>query len=142
MVDITNEELRGNRRRAQSELTSADQSIEPAGHKLTRLYASLEGGKVDLDGLAPRLKQLRAEQRALDEGRDQVLAETNEPAGMELDLANIQQYAGEIRAVLESSACLERKTFLGSFMREGRVRAKRRGYRVHGARANWRRVDW
>ena len=118
MVEITNEELRGNRRRAQSELAGVDQSIEAVSHKLTRLYAALEGGKVDLDDLAPRLKELRAEQRALDERRDQVLAETNEPAGMELDLAEIQQYAGEIRAVLEDSAFLESKTFLGSFVRK------------------------
>ena len=47
-----------------------------------------------------------------------MLAETNEPVGRELDLANIQQYVGEIRAVLESGACLESKTFLGSFVRK------------------------
>ena len=56
MVDITNEKPRGNKRRAQSELTSADQSIEAVGHKLPRLYAGLEGGKADLDDLAPRLE--------------------------------------------------------------------------------------
>ena len=142
LVELTNEELRGSRRRAQSELAGVDQSIEAAGHKLTRLYAALEGGKVDLDDLAPRLKELRPNQRALEERRDQVLAETNEPAGMELDLANIQQYAGEIRAVLGDSAVPESKAFLGSFMREGRVRAKRRGYQVHCARATWTRVGW
>ena len=78
----------------------------------------MEGGKVDLDDLAPRLKELRAEQRALDEGRDQVLAETNQPACPELDLAKVREYAGEMRSLLESSTFLESKTFLGSFVRK------------------------
>ena len=116
LVEITNEELRGNRRQAQSELAGLERFVEAVRLKLTRLYAALESGKVDIDDLAPRLKELRAEQRALEERRVQALADTNESACMELDLAKIQDYAGEMRALLESSTFLESKTFLGSFV--------------------------
>ena len=118
LVELTNEELRGNRRQAQSDLTRLERSVEEVNLKLTRLYAALESGKVDIDDLAPRLKELRAEQRALGERRDRASAETNEPACMELDLAEIQGYADEMRSLLEGSAFLESKTFLGSFVRK------------------------
>ena len=118
LVELTNEEMKGNRRQARSDLARLERSIEEVSLKLTRLYAALESGKVDIDDLAPRLKELRAEQRALGERRDQALAEANEPACRELDLPKIREYAGEMRSLLESSTFLESKTFLGSFVRK------------------------
>ncbi len=118
LVEITNEELKENRRQAQSELAGLERCIDAVSLKLTRLYAALESGKVDIDDLAPRLKELRAEQRTLGERRDQALAETNQPACPELDLAKVREYAGEMRSLLESSTFLESKTFLGSFVRK------------------------
>ena len=118
LVEITNEELRGNRRQARGELAALERSIDAVSLKLTRLYAALESGKVDIDDLAPRLKELRAPQRTLGERRDQAPAETNQPACAELDLPKVRQYAGEIRSLLESSTFLESKTFLASFVRK------------------------
>ena len=86
--------------------------------KLGRLYSALESGKVDIDDLAPRLKELRAEQKALLEKQDEALFQMDESAPPEVDLPRLRKLVADMKAILESSTFLESKAFLRSFIRK------------------------
>ena len=124
LVKITNEQLRVDRRRCEKQLDTLEQDNKELELKLGRLYAAIESGKVDIDDLAPRLRQLRAEQRQLKERQDEALDELSLAGEHRLSLKATQEYAGDLKNLLQSSSFMESKAFLRSFVR--RVEFSRR----------------
>ena len=118
LVDLTNEELGKSRTRSEKQLEDLERAIKEVDRKLRRLYSALESGKVEVDDLAPRLKELRDRQREMKEKQNQVLDEMNRTGHLHLDIVSTQEYVGELRGLLESTSFLECKTFLGSFIRK------------------------
>ena len=117
LVELSNEQLSIDRRRIERRLDSlalVDREVET---KLGRLYTALESGKVDIDDLAPRLKQLRTEQREIKQKQDETLDEFNKASDRSFSLEATQEYVRELRCLLKSTSFLESKTFLGSFVR-------------------------
>ena len=102
LVKITNEQLRVDRRRCEKQLDTLEQDNKELELKLGRLYAAIESGKVDIDDLAPRLRQLRAEQRQLKERQDEALDELSLAGEHRLSLKATQEYAGDLKNLLQS----------------------------------------
>ena len=117
LVKLTNEQLRVDRRRLEKQLEALERANQDLDLKLGRLYAALESGKVDIDDLAPRLRQLRAEQRQLKEKQDDVLDDLSLPVELRLNLEATKQYSNELRNLLQSASFMESKAFLSSFVR-------------------------
>ncbi len=117
LVDLTNEEMRVNKRHAIKQLDYLDKEARSVEQKLEHVYAAVESGRVDIDDLAPRLKQLRAEQRELNEKRDDALDDMNQVDQTPFDAIQIEQYIQDLRNLLQSASFLESKTFLGTFIR-------------------------
>ena len=133
LLDLANEELRLYKRRAVSRLDRLNREAESIEQKLGHVYAALESGSVDIDDLAPRLKELRARQRELDEKKDEALDEMNRRGDSLLNPTAFRSHIGDLKGMLQSASFLERKTFLGSFIR--RIDFTRAGGRdrVHDA---------
>ena len=117
LVELTNEEIRVNKRRATKQLDHLDREARSVDQKLEHVYAALESGKVDIDDLAPRLKELRAEQRELNEKRDEALDDMNQADQTPLDAILMEHYVQDLRTLLQSASFLESKTFIGTFIR-------------------------
>ncbi len=117
LVDLTNEELRVNQRRAADQLDRLDTEARSVEQKLARLYSALESGKVDIDDLAPRLKELRVMQIELEDKRAEALEELDRTGDNLLNPLVMDHYVEDLRSVLESSSFFECKSFLGSFIR-------------------------
>ena len=73
--------------------------------------------QVDIDDLAPRIKELRAQQRALEDRQNELLDEMNREGPRRLDLQQIQEYVASLKSVLSSNSFLEQKSFLRSFIK-------------------------
>ena len=117
LLDLANEELRLYKRRAVSRLDRLNREAESIEQKLGHVYAALESGSVDIDDLAPRLKELRARQRELDEKKDEALDEMNQRGDSPLNPAAFRCHLRDLKGILQSTSFLERKTFIGSFIR-------------------------
>ena len=72
---------------------------------------------MDIDDLAPRLKELRAEQRELREKMDEALDDINQAGHEHLDVVAMEKYVAELQDLLQSATFQESKTFLASFVR-------------------------
>ena len=99
-----------NRRRAINQLDHLEREARTVEQKLEHLYAALESGKVDIDDLAPRLKELRAEQRELNEKRDEALDDMNQADHAPFDAIQMEHYVQDLRSLLHSASFLESKT--------------------------------
>ena len=117
LVDLVNEELRLHERRAVEQLDHLNLEAKSIEQSLAHVYAALEGGKVDIDDLAPRLKELRARQREIEEKKDEALDQMNQGDGSRFDPSAMDRYVEDLRATLQSASFLECKTFLRTFIR-------------------------
>ena len=117
LVQLANEELGVSRHRAEQKLERLERESRSVQKRLERLYAALESEKVDLDDLAPRLKELRAEQRELSEKTDEALDDMNQAGHVPLDVVAMDKYVAELQSLLQSATFQESKAFLASFVR-------------------------
>ena len=82
---------------------------------LSRLYDAPETGKLELDDLAPRIKELKARQDELGKARVEIEAEVIAQGVEQVDVAIVKTYAQGLRGLLEEADFTERKAFLRSF---------------------------
>ena len=116
-MDLTNEEIRVNKRRAMKQLGRLDREARSVEQKFEHVYAALEGGSMDIDDLAPRLEELRAEQRELNEKRVEALDDMNQSDQTPFDAIQMEHYIQDLRSLLHSASFPESKAFLGTFIR-------------------------
>ena len=117
LAQLINEELSLRRRQYKKQLQRLTRDIKSVEQKLSRLYTALESGKVDIDDLAPRLKDLRAEHRKLNEKRDEALDDMNQTAHRGFDAIEVEEYIADLRRLLHTGSFLECKALFGSFVR-------------------------
>jgi site-specific DNA recombinase len=96
--------------------------IENAGQpsltaRLSRLYDALETGEIELDDLAPRIRELKARQNELTKARVQAEAEMIAQGIEQVDIATVKAYAQDLRGLLQEADFTERKAFLHSFIK-------------------------
>ena len=117
LVDLVNEELKMNSGLYEQQLSQVEQQLGQVQSKLSKLYAALETGKVDIEDLAPRIKEHRIQQRELEEKRDELLEKMNNDTPKVMNLNAIQQYVSSLKALLGSASFLEQKAFLRTFIK-------------------------
>jgi predicted RNase H-like nuclease (RuvC/YqgF family) len=91
--------------------------------KLSRLYSALETGKVDIEDLAPRIKELRNQQNELEDKRNELLDSMNDESPKLLDLKTVKEYVSGLKTLLSSSSIMEQKSFLRSFIKRVELNA-------------------
>ena len=117
LVHLSAEEFSKDSRHFESQFNEIGQQLAQAQGRLTKLYSALESGKVDLEDLAPRIKEVRTQQKELEDKRNQLLDEMNEGSPINLGLDRIREYVDSLKTLLESSSFIEQKTFLKSFIK-------------------------
>ena len=81
---------------------------------LAKLYDTLETGKLILDDLAPRIKELRTQQDELCKTRLQLEAEMAAQGGTHVDTEIVKSYAEDLKGLLDEADITESKSFLHS----------------------------
>ena len=117
LVHLSIEEFTKNSSHFEIQLNEVGQQLGQVQGRLTKLYAALESGKVDLEDLAPRIKEIRAQQKELEDKRNELLDGMNDGAPRPLDLDKIQEYVASLKTFLESSSFMEQKSFMRSFIK-------------------------
>jgi site-specific DNA recombinase len=84
---------------------------------LAKLYDALETGKVSLDDLAPRIKELRNRQDELSKTRFQIEADDITRGIKYVDTEVVKLYASKLKELFEESDIVESKAFLRSFIK-------------------------
>ncbi|MGC8834398.1 MAG: hypothetical protein ACP5R4_10125, partial [Armatimonadota bacterium] len=84
--------------------------------RLHKLYNALEIGKLDVEDLAPRIKELRGQIDEL-EGKRLDLIESIRDAKVELlEASVVKAYVDDLKALLCKGSIVEQKSFLRSFV--------------------------
>lgn len=117
LVILVNEELQSASYGLKDRLDVIDAELKDVRARLSKLYDALETGKLKLDDLALRIRELKNRQDELNKARVQTEAEMVAMGVEQVDLATVKAYAEDLRSLLEEADFVERKAFLRSFIK-------------------------
>ena len=117
LVKLVNEELDSTHVVLKDKLDVIDAELNDVKARLSRLYDVLETGKLNLDDLAPRIRELKTRQDSLSEARVQTEADMVVQGVQHVDYEMVKSYAQDLRGLLEEADFTESKTFLRSFVK-------------------------
>ena len=116
LVRLTNEELQASLDNVQARLGTMDSQAGDVERRLDRLYDALETGRLDLDDLAPRIKELKQKRDLILRARAEVL-ETLGAGKVELVSREVVlDYLRDLKGLLENGTVTGRRLFLRSFI--------------------------
>jgi site-specific DNA recombinase len=117
LVLLTNEALDSKNGVLRDKLSAADAELADIRVRLSRLYDVLETGKLNLDNLAARIKELNVRQDELLRMRVQVEADMVVEGVNHIDVEKIKSYAEDLYNLLEEADFPRSKAFLRSFVK-------------------------
>ncbi len=117
LVRRVNEELDSGRGLLSDKLDCIDDSLAEVRARLSRLYEALETGKLSLDDLAPRIKDLRVREADLSKARLQIEAEVLAKEPHRVDAEAIKTHARDLKAILDESDTAASRAFLKTFVK-------------------------
>ena len=115
LIQLVEAELKAEAKGKGERLRRAEQETREVEARLDRLYWALETGKLELEDLAPRIKQLRGQLDELDNER--VRIETKGQMMPRIDGVLVKAYADEVLEHLGQSESTEARAFLRSFVK-------------------------
>jgi site-specific DNA recombinase len=103
------------------EIRTIDSGIADVAARLTRVYDALETGKIPIDLLATRLRELKERQDKLHGRKNELyMLMTGEKAEVATQ-QEVAKCAADFQELLEEGSLMEKKTFIRSFVDEVRV---------------------
>jgi site-specific DNA recombinase len=105
----------------QNELNMLSSTIEDTDHRLGRLYDAIETGKLSLDDVVVRIRELRQRQEQLQVRRIEIENQMSDRKVELADLKTISAYVDDLHNLLREGSLTERRAFIRSFIKEIRV---------------------
>ena len=116
-----NEEMDTSVVKYREELDIISAGITGINSRLDRLYDALETGKIELDDLSPRIRQLRQQQQQLQARKWELEALLADRHKELIDLEMVARCVDDLHNLLEESSIAERKSFIRGFVKEIKV---------------------
>jgi site-specific DNA recombinase len=117
LVRLVNEEIDSTHGILKDRLDIIDAELNDVKLRLSKLYDALETGKLSLDDLAPRIKELKTRQHDLGKAKVQLEAEMAMQGSTHVDAEIVKSYAEDLKSLLEEADIIESKSFLRSFVK-------------------------
>ena len=118
LVRMVNEEMDASASDCKKRLDIVLEEIADVNQRLDRLYDAIETGKLNLDDLSPRIKQLKERKERLEAQKWELEWQLKERRVELADVETITRYVKDLRNLLDESSLAERKSFIRSFVRE------------------------
>ncbi len=113
---LVSQELSFLRSETDSRLLEIDRALSEKRRKLERLYDALEDGALDVEELAPRIRERREEMAEIEKYAVQVKEEAGNAHLLEVSLEQVLGYAARLRETLRIGTRAERKRFLSGLI--------------------------
>ena len=118
LVKLVNEELDSKHGLLRDKLDIVDIELNDIKSRLSKFYDALKTGKLGLDDLSPRIKQLKASQDELAKARVRVEADMVVEGVQHVEVEALKAYDQDLRGLLEEGDFTQSKTFLRSFVKK------------------------
>ena len=117
LVSMVNEELVVSSHDAYRRLSLLEQEREEVDRRLNRLYDALETGQLELNDLAPRIREQRSKKDELLKAETEARYSLDRETAQRLDTKQVMAYVKDLGRILELGTSEERKELLRSFVK-------------------------
>ena len=117
LVHLTNKELNSSKVENEDKLATIEAQLDQHKERLHKLYDALETGKISLDDLSPRIKELTGKIRDLENQKFEMEVSLKNDRYVELSPSLIKAYVDDLKELLRKGTLLEQKAFLRSFIK-------------------------
>ncbi len=117
LAKLVNEEIDINNSTLKDKINVIDAELNNIGARLSKLYDALETGKLNLNDLAPRIKELKARQDDLSKTRILTEAEITAQGINYLNDESVKNYCSDLVNLLDESEIPISKSLLRSFVK-------------------------
>ena len=118
---MVNEEVDSTMNSFQNELNLIVDAMEDVNHRLERLYDAIETGKLNVDDVVVRIRELRGRQDQLQTRRMEIESQMSDRKVELADLESITECVDDLRELLTEGSAAERRTFIRGFVKEVKV---------------------
>lgn len=112
------EEMDDNKEEIDNQIATVDRQIESLKQRLDNLYGAIETGKLTIDDIAPRLKDVKAQIETLNNQRIELLNNLQAPKTPPFGMDTLKTYVEDLTDLLMNNTILNRKLFLKSFIKK------------------------
>ena len=117
LVRLTNEDMREAKGAYAERLELMDAQLQDLRGRLHKLYDALETGKLELEELAPRIKELKAQIGDLETSRADLVDKLRDTRLELVNASAVKAYVEDLRTLLANAALVEQKTMLRSLIK-------------------------
>lgn len=121
LAEMVTAELNSQSREYEDELISIQNELVEVRRRLDRLYDAIETGRLSLDELAPRIREVKERYDKLETRKSELeLIVSGEKAEV-VSKEEVAECVHELSDLLQKGSLLERKAFIQSFVKEVKV---------------------
>lgn len=117
LVKLTNKELIQNKTEYKNQLDLLDGQLVNLIKRLSKLYEALETGKLDIEYLAPRIRELKDQINILKEKRLEIIENIKTSEIKTLKSSEVKEYTSDLKNLLSNGTIIEQKSFIKSFIK-------------------------
>jgi len=121
LIQLVNEEMDSAVQQYYDEIDITEMTVADVNRRLERLYDALETGKIGLDDLVPRIRELRKRQEELNYRRIEIENLVSNRRVECADLETVTDYVEDLHELLSEGTLTERRAFIRSFVKDVRV---------------------
>jgi len=117
IFNIVLDMINHNKGNHEKELKNIEDQLAGLKERLGKLYNSLETGRIEIEHLAPRIKDLKAQIDVLEAKRNEITGESTNTARLPFDLNALYEFAKDLAEILKDGTIMEQKAILRSFVK-------------------------
>ena len=121
LVRMVNEETDSAMRSYNDELGTIARATADVNNRLENLYDAIETGKLNLDDLVVRIRELRQRQERMQTRKLEIESQLSDRKVEIADLETVLPYVDDLHELLKEGSLAERRAFIRSFVNEIRV---------------------
>jgi site-specific DNA recombinase len=121
LVRMVNEETDSAMRSYNDELDTIARAVKDVNSRLERLYDVIETGRLNLDDVVVRIRELRQRQERLQTRKIEIESQLSDRKVEIADLETVLPYVYDLHDLLKEGALAERRAFIRGFVKEIRV---------------------
>lgn len=116
IVNLTDEELSKSKINYREKIAAYSKQITDKNPRLHNLYDAIESGKLDVDNINSRIKQLREDIEELEKGEHDIEYKMQNTEIKQIDFNTVINYVKELKPLLQKGSIEERRLFISSFV--------------------------
>jgi hypothetical protein len=117
LLNLVQAEIRQHRKDSKSQIEATDKQLNSLRNKQAALYRALESGKLDIDDLAPRIKEIREQIDHLEAQKEHLLLIDTNPPEIKVEMPALKSYVKDLGDLLKTGSIIEQRGFLRSFVK-------------------------